>query len=246
MKRNYTLTTSDAAQKALDAYRVRLSALDSAVDKLRKLESAHDEVYSAFKAALGDYRKERGTRFAEHTDSLKDLSAKKDLAYAEISRQNLVIDALQESAARAATAYAGQMVEANADLIDGVTVTYKCFSDFLDRVSEPLGSNISVSLYTHFCGSVVEIKAHFGGHDHNRSFKICSSRVFSAEHMPTMPDDVGADPSAIYAAAEAYADIRTQVEAARDAYKAQIVELEDRVGALSQYALETLSQAARY
>lgn len=69
--------------------------------------------------------------------------------------------------------------------------------------------------------------------------------IFSADSMPTMPDDIGASPSAIYAAADAYADIKKQVEAARDAYKAQIVELEDSVSALGSAALDDLDKIAK-
>ena len=241
MKRNYTLNVSDAAQKALDAYRVRLSALDSAADRQAEAADAERSTWCAYAAAI-DAAKADGkySRFAKQTGKLKELSKAHSAACADREKTALVTRAIKESAHRAATAYIGQMIAANADLIDGTPTTYKCFKDFLDRVAEPLDR---VSAWTACDGQWVQVSA--GYESGYRYITIASDGIFRADSMPTMPDDIGADPSAIYAAADAYADIKMQVESARDAYKAQIVELKDSASALGTVALDDLDKIAK-
>lgn len=241
MKRNYTLTTSDAAQKALDAYRVRLSALDSAVDKQTQAANLERSTWCAYEAAI-DAAKASGnySRFAKQTGEFKELSKAHSAAYADREKTALVTRAIKESAHRAATAYIGQMIAANSDLIDGTPTTYKCFKDFLNRVVEPLDR---VSAWTAYDGQWIQVSA--GYESGYRYITIANDGVFRADSMPTMPDYIGADPSAIYAAADAYADIKKQVEAARDAYKAQIAELKDSVNALGSVALDDLEKIAK-
>ena len=241
MKRNYTLTTSDAAQKALDAYRVRLSALDSAVDKQTKAADAERSTWCAYETAI-DAAKANGeySRFAKQTGKLKELSKAHSAACADREKTALVTRAMQESAHRAATAYIGQMIAANSDLIDGTPTTYKCFKDFLSRVVEPIDR---VSAWTDYDGDWIKVSAGYASG--YRYIAIMNDGVFRADNMPTMPDDIGADPSAIYAAADAYADIKKQVEAARDAYKAQIAELKDSASALGTSALDDLEKIAK-
>ena len=241
MKRKYTLTTSDAAQKALDAYRARLSALDSAVDKQAQAADAERESWNTYRDAI-DAAKANGeySRFAMKTGKLKELSEAYNTAYAYHKKTDLVTRALKESAHRAATAYIGQMIAANAGLIDGTPTTYKCFRDFLHRVAEPLDR---VDAWVICDGEWVQVSADYTSR--HRYITITSGDTFWAEDMPAMPDDIGASPSAIYAAADAYADVKKQVEAARDAYKAQIVELKDKVSALGASALEDLEKIAK-
>ena len=73
-----------------------------------------------------------------------------------------------------------------------------------------------------------------------------SSGIFSVDDMPTMPDDTGANPSAIYAAADSYEDVRKQAENARDDYRSKIAELRERVSTLGDYALDDIENATRY
>lgn len=241
MKRNYTLTTSDAAQKALGAYRVRLSALDSAVDKQTQAANLERSTWCAYISAA-DAAKADGeySRFAKQTGKIKELSDAHNAAFADREKTALVTRAVQESAHRAATAYIGQMIAANADLIDGTPTNYKCFRDFLNRVSEPLDR---ASAWIACDGQWIQVSAGFASG--YRYIKIADDGIFRADSMPTMPDYIGADPSAIYAAADIYADIKKQVEAARDAYKAQIVELKDSVGALGTVALDDLDKISK-
>ena len=241
MKRKYTLTTSDAAQKALDAYRVRLSALDSAVDKQTQAADAERSALRAYMAAI-DAAKANGnySRFARRTGKLKELSSAHTAAYVERDKTALITRAIQESAHRAATAYIGQMIAANADLIDGTPTTYKCFKDFLGRVAEPLDR---ISTYMTSDGEWVQVYADYtSGY---RYITIAKDGIFWAEDIPTMPDDIGPSPSAIYAAAGVYADVKKQVEAARDDYMAHIAELKYKVGALGTVALDDLANIAK-
>ena len=241
MKRNYTLTTSDAAQKALDAYRVRLSALDSAAEKQTQAAELESSKWCAYRVAV-DTAKANGeySRFAKQTGDIGDLLSAYTAACVKRSKAALVTRAMQESTHRAATAYIGQMVAANSDLIDGTPTTYKCFKDFLNRVVEPLDR---ASAWVCSDGEWVQVSADYASG--YRYITITNDGVFRADNMPTMPDDIGADPSAIYAAADAYADIKKQVEAARDAYKAQIAELKDSVSALGAVALDDLENMAK-
>lgn len=241
MKRNYTLTTSDAAQKALDAYRVRLSALDSAAEKQTQAAELESSKWCAYRVAV-DTAKANGeySRFAKQTGDIGDLLSAYTAACADREKTAIVTRAIQESAHRAATAYIGQMIAANSDLIDGTPTTYKCFKDFLSRVVEPLDR---VSAWTACDGRWIQVSAGYASG--YRYITIAGDDgIFSAEDMPTMPDYTGADPSAIYAAADAYADIKKQVEAARDAYKAQIAELKDSASALGTSALDDLEKIA--
>ena len=110
----------------------------------------------------------------------------------------------------------------------------------MSRVVEPIDR---VSAWTDYDGDWIKVSA-----DYARGYRyitIANDGIFSAEDMPTMPDNTGADPSAIYAAADDYADIKKQVEAARDAYKAQISELKDSVSALGTVALDDLENMAK-
>lgn len=241
MKRKYTLTTSKAAQKALDAYRARLSALDSAVDKQTQAADAERSAWCAYRDAI-DAAKANGeyTRFTWKTGKLKELSKAHNAAYAYREKTELITRAIKESAHRAATAYIGQMIAANAELIDGTPTTYKCFKDFLHRVAEPLDR---VDAWVTCDGEWVQVSA-----DYTSGFRyitITSGDTFWSEDMPAMPDDIGASPSAIYAAADAYADVKKQVEAARDAYKAQILEIENSVNALGASAIEDIEKIAK-
>lgn len=242
MKRNYTLTTSDAAQKALDAYRVRLSALDSAADRQTQAADAERSTWCAYETAIDAAKASGGySRFAKQEGKLKELSKAHSAACADREKTAIVTRAMQESAHRAATTYIGQMIAANSDLIDGTPTTYKCFKDFLSRVVEPLDR---VSAWTDYDGDWIKVSADYArGY---RYIQIADDGIFSAEHMPTMPDYIGADPSAIYAAADAYAYIKKQVEAARDAYKEQIVDLKDKVSALGSVALDDLEKIAKF
>ena len=241
MKRKYTLTTSEAAQKALDAYRVRLSALDRAVDKQTQAYELERSAWRSYSDAM-DAAKAGGnySRFTKKTGKLKELSEVYNSACVNHKKTDIITRALKESAHRAATAYIGQMIAANSDLIDGTPTTYKCFRDFIRRVAGPLDR---VSAWVSNDGEWIQVWADYAGG--YRYITITRGDTFWTEDMPTMPNDIGAHPSAIYAAADAYADIKKQVEAARDAYKAQIVELKDSVSALGASALEDLEKIAK-
>lgn len=241
MKRKYTLATSEAAQKALDAYRVRLSALDSAVDKQVQADELERSAWRAYSDAI-DAAKANGnySRFTKKTGKLGELLKAYNSACTYHKKTELITRALKESAHRAATAYVGQMIAANSDLIDGTPTTYKCFRDFIRRVAEPLDR---VSAWVSNDGEWIQVWADYvSGY---RYITITTGDTFWAEDMPTMPDYIGASASAIYAAADAYEDVKKQVEAARDAYKAQIVDLKDSVSALGASALEDLEKIAK-
>lgn len=243
MKRNYTLTVSSGAQKALEAYRVRLAALDRAAEREKQAIEDEREAWNKYVAEVNK-AKEAGsyTRFAKQSGRLEELSKAHSAAVVDNKKNTLIVHALQESAHRAATAYIGQMIEANAVLIDGTPTTYKCFKDFICRVAEKLDR---ADGYVSSDGQWVKVSTSYTSE--YRYIKIAGdSGIFSVDDMPTMPDDTGVEPSAIYAAADIYEDVRKQAENARDDYRSKIAELEKRVSALGDYALGDIRNASRY
>ena len=243
MKRNYTLTVSSDARKALEAYRVRLAELDRAAEREKQAIEDEREAWSKYVAEANKARESGSyTRFAKQSGRLGELSKAHSAAVVDNKKNRLIVRALQESAHRAATAYIGQMIKANAALIDGTPTTYKCFKDFLCRVSEKLDR---ADGYVSRDGQWVQVYTDYTSDC--RYIKIAGdSGIFSADDMPTMPDDTGAKPSAIYAAADSYEDVRKQAENARDDYRSKIAELKERVSALGDYALDDIENATRY
>lgn len=244
MKRNYTLAVSSDAQKALEAYRVRLAALDRAAERER--QTAKDE-RKAWDEYVAEVNKEKYngsyTRFARARQSgrFDELLKAHSAAKADSNKSKLIVRALQESAHRAATAYIGKMIEANAALIDGTPTTYKCFKDFIFRVSDSLDR---AGGYVSDGGRWVQVYTSYTSED--RYIKIAgASGIFSVDDMPTMPDDTGAAPSAIYSAADAYVGVIKQAESARDVYRSKIAELKESVSALGAYALEDIENVSR-
>lgn len=242
MKRNYTLTVSSGARKALEAYRARLAELDRAAEREKQAIEDEREAWGKYVAEINK-AKEAGsyTRFAKQSGRLEELSKAHSAAVVDNKKNRLIVRALQESAHLAATAYIGEMIEANATLIDGTPTTYKCFKDFICRVAEKLDR---ADGYVSSDGQEVKVPTSYtSGY---RYIKIAGdSGIFSADDMPTMPDDTGAEPSAIYAAADAYAEVRKQAEDARDVYLSKIAELKESVSALGAYALEDIENVSR-